>query len=273
MPDNKFETLARGGYMARGVVYGMLGGLALASALWGGSDAEGASDALSSLLGLPFGRILLGLVAVGLFGYVAWKLAQGLLNADNRPDNIKGFGPRVGQLISAGGNLFLALSAARLALRMGGGGEGGSGEEEASAWLLQQPFGVWLLGLVGLGVIAAGVTQIWYGASHGYRKRLSLPGGHAGWMDKICVFGLGARGLVFAIVGGFLVYAAFSVSPEQAGGTAEALDYVHALPFGAWLYGLVALGLVAFGAYSIIQGLYRHVDAPNMGDVRAAARI
>ena len=217
--------------------------------------------------------MLLGLVSIGLFGYVAWKFAQGLLNADNRDDDLKGFGVRAGQLVSGAGNIFLALSAARLALRMGGGGGGGNGEDAASAWLLQQPFGVWLLGLVGLGVISVGVTQIWYGASHGYRKRLSLPAAHAGWMDKICIFGLGARGLVFAIVGGFLVYAAFTVSPEQAGGTAEALDYLHALPFGRWLYGLIALGLVAFGFYSIIQGLYRHVDAPDMGDVRAAARL
>lgn len=270
--QNKFETLARAGYVARGVVYLLLGGLALASALWGGSDAEGSSDALSSLLALPFGRVLLGLVAIGLFGYVLWKLSQGLLNADDRDDDLKGFASRAGQLISGGANLFLALSAARLALSMGGS-SGGNGEENASAWLLQQPFGPYLLGLVAIGVIAAGGVQVWYGANHGYRKRLTLPAAHAGWMDPVCAFGLVARGVVFVIVGGFLAYAAFTVSPEQAGGTAEALDYVHALPFGRWLYGIVALGLVAFGAYSMIQGRYRHMDAPDMSDVRAAARI
>lgn len=266
---NKFETLARAGYGARGVVYLLLGGLALASAFWGGQQAEGSSDALSSLLGLPFGRALLGLVAVGLFGYVLWKMAQGLLNADDRDDDLKGFATRAGQLISGGTNLFLALSAARLALSLGGE-SGGNGEENASAWLLQQPFGPYLLGVVAAGVLVAGGVQVWYGVSHGYRKRLSLPAAHRNWMDPVCAFGLVARGVVFAIVGGFLAYAAFTVSPEQAGGTAEALDYVHALPFGRWLYGVVALGLVAFGAYSIIQGLYRQVDAPDMGDVRRA---
>lgn len=270
--DRKFETLARAGYIARGVVYLLLGGLALASAIWGGSGADGSSDALASLLGLPFGRVLLGLVAVGLAGYVLWKLAQGLLNADDRDDDLPGFGARAGQLISAGGNLFLVLSAARLALSLGGGGDG-QGEEHASAWVLQQPFGPWLLGLIGLGVIAAGVVQIWYGGSRAYRKRLSLPPAQAGWMDKVCVFGLVARGVVFAIVGGFLFYAAFTVSPENAGGTAEALNYVRGLPLGGLLYGLVALGLVAFGAFGVIQGLYRHVDAPDMADVRAASPI
>ena len=88
--QDRFETLARGGYLARGVVYLLLGGLAVSSALYGGSDADGSSDALSSLLGLPFGRVLLGLVAIGLFGYVLWKLAQGLLNADHHDDDAKG---------------------------------------------------------------------------------------------------------------------------------------------------------------------------------------
>ena len=268
--SNHFETLARLGYGARGVVYLLLGGLALVSATWGGGgDAEGSSDALSSLLALPFGRILLGLVALGLFGYVLWKMAQGLLNADDRDDDLEGFANRAGQLISGGANLFLALSAARLALSLGGD-SGSNGEETASAWLLQQPFGPFLLGVVACGVLAAGGIQVWYGASHGYRKRLSLPAAHAQWMDPVCAFGLVARGVVFAIIGGFLAYAAFTVSPEQAGGTAEALDYVHALPFGPWLYGVVALGLVAFGAYSVIEGLYRRIDAPGASDLRDA---
>ena len=266
---NRFETLARSGYAARGVVYLLLGGLALLSAVWGGNDADGSSDALSSLLGLPFGRILLGLVAIGLFGYVAWKLAQGLLNADDRDDDLKGVATRVGQLISGAANLFLALSAARLALSLGNGG-GGNGEEQASAWLLQQPFGPLLLGLVGAGVIAAAVVQVWYGASSAYRKRLSLPPAHGQWLETVCRFGIIARGVVFAIVGGFLLYAAFTVSPEQAGGTAEALDYVHALPFGRWLYGIVALGLVAFGVYSIVEGLYRRISGPDLNDLKQA---
>lgn len=267
--DNHFETLARSGYIARGVVYLLLGGLALISAVYGGSDAEGSSDALSTILEWPFGRILMGLVAIGLIGYVLWRLAQGLLNADDVDDDWKGFAGRVGSLISAGANVFLALTAAKMALGSGGGG-GGNGEERASAWLLQQPFGPYLLGLAALGVIAAGLIQIWKGASKEYQKHVHVPPAHSSWLNFICQFGLMARGALLAIVGGFILFAAFTVSPENAGGISEALDWVHALPFGRWLYGLGALGLVAFGGYSIIQGLYRHVDAPDMGDVRRA---
>lgn len=268
--QNHFETLARLGYAARGLVYILLGGLALTSALWGGSDAEGSSDALSSILDLPFGRILMGIVAIGLFGYVLWRLAQGLLNADNVEDDAKGFIGRVGSLVSGGANIFLALTAARMALTGGGSGGGGNGEESASAWLLQQPFGMWLLGIVAIGVIIAGLVQIWKGVTREYRKRIHLPPQHENWLDAVCRFGLAARGALLAIIGGFLLYAAFTVSPEQAGGISQALDYVHGLPFGRWLYGIAALGLVAFGAYSVVQALYRRVDAPSLSDVKHA---
>ncbi|WP_417307795.1 DUF1206 domain-containing protein [Devosia sp.] len=275
--DDHFETLARFGYGARGVVYLLLGGLALTSAVWGGGgDGEGSSDALTSLLGLPFGRIMLGAVALGLVGYILWRLAQGLLNADDHDDDMKGFILRAANIVSAGANLFLALTAGSLALGMGsssggsGSGSGGGGEETASAWLLSQPFGPWLLGAVALGVIVAGGAQIYRGLSEKYRKRIKLPKKHESWMDPICRFGLSARGAVLMIVGGFVLFAAITVSPENAGGTREALAYVYDLPFGRWLYGIAALGLISFGIYSIIEGIYRNLDSPDMSDVRDA---
>jgi hypothetical protein len=233
MARNKFETLARAGYGARGVVYLLLGAFALTSAFWSDGATEDTSGALAGLLDLPFGRLLLGLVAIGLMGYVLWKLAQGFLNADNVDDDAKGVLTRAVQLVSAAVNLFLMLTAARLAIA-GSGHSSGDGEQRASAWLLQQPFGPYLLGLAAVAVVGAGLVQIWYGASGGYRKRLSLPGKHKGWMDQVCRIGLIARGIVLAIVGGFLVHAAVTMSPERAGGTAEALDYVHGLAFGPW---------------------------------------
>ena len=264
---NKFETLARAGYAARGIVYLLLGAFGLTSAFWPSGNTAGTSGALSGLMGLPFGRILIALVAVGLLGYVLWKLAQGLLDADEVGDDAKGILARAGQLVSAGANVFLMLTASRLALNGDGAGNG-DGEEKASAWLLQQPFGPYLLGAAALAVVAAGAAQIWYGAGGAYRKRLRLPAQHNVWMEQVCRFGLMARGAVLSIVGCFLGYAAFTISPERAASTAEALQYVHDLPYGPWLYGIIALGLIAFGAYGVIQAAYRSIEAPTPPNIK-----
>lgn len=266
--SNKFETLARAGYGARGVVYVLLGALAVTSAFRGGGEPQDSSEAMSSLLGLPFGRILLALIAVGLLGHILWRLAQGFLDADDVGSDAKGLVSRTGSLISAGANIFLALTAARMAIGQGGE-SGGGGEQQASAWLLQQPFGGVLLGIVAVGIVIAGGAQIWKAVSRKYRERLRLPAALP-FLDTMCLVGLVARGALIAIVGGFVLYAAVTFSPERAGGIAEALDYVHALPFGAWLYGLAAIGLAAFGGYSVVQALYRRMNAPDLRQLRDA---
>ena len=90
-------------------------------------------------------------------------------------------------------------------------------------------------------------------------------------MHLVCVAGLAARGLLLAVTGGFFLYAAFTVNPDQAGGLSDALDWVHALPFGGVLYSLAAIGLIAFGLYSGIQARYRQVDAPDASDIKRTA--
>jgi len=267
--SNKFEALARAGYAARGVVYILLGGLALTSAFRGG-EAEDSSGAMSSVLGLPFGRILLALIAFGLLGHILWRLAQGLLDADDVGSDTKAVVGRLGSLVSAATNLFLALTAARMAMGQSSEG-GGSGEDQASAWLLQQPFGGVLLGIVAVGIIAAGCVQVGKAITRKYRDRLTLSPSKV-LLDHMCFFGLVARGALIVIVGGFVGYAALTFSPTQAGGLSDALDYVHALPFGPWLYGLAAVGLIAFGGYSIIQALYRRINAPGLNTLKGAVQ-
>ncbi|NHT76916.1 DUF1206 domain-containing protein [Rhizobiaceae bacterium CRRU44] len=260
---NKFEFLARWGYAARGVVYITLGLIALI----GSSAGEEASThgALSNLLDQPFGRILLGTVAVGLVGHVLWRFAQALLNADAQENNIKGYLARAGNLTSGIVNGALALAAARLVVASGGGSESGG---SLAAWLMQQPFGRILVGLLGLVIIAAGAVQAWRGISRKYRERLQLPADRSDFLGRVSVFGLAARGIVLSITGGFFVFAAFVVDSKQAGSIPEALDWVSNLPWGTYLYALAAAGLVAFGVYSFIEARYRRIDAPEQADIQ-----
>lgn len=263
---NNFELLARWGYAARGIVYLVLGVLAL----WGVGASATTEDALSTVLAQPFGRILLGAVAIGLIGHVLWRLAQGVLNADRVDNDAKGIIGRLASVGSAVVNSALAFTAANMALGSSSG-SGSGGESEATATALNLPFGNILVGLVGAGLIVGGLIQAWRGISKNYQKRIKLPANNQGLLHAICATGLTARGVLLAVTGGFLIYAAITVNPEQAGGMSDALDWVHSLPFGSVLYTLAALGLIAFGLYSAIQARYRQVDAPDGHELRRAA--
>ncbi|GHA37098.1 hypothetical protein GCM10007989_36570 [Devosia pacifica] len=268
--DGPTEVLARAGYGARGVVYFLIGGLSFLSVFWGESDAADSGEALSTLLRQPFGQILLGLVAVGMIGHVVWRLAQSVLNADDQKNNMKGVLTRIGQFASAIANGSIAASAASLALGRGGGG-GGDSEQSISSWLMHQPFGPWLVGIAGAIVAVVGLVQIYRGVAGTFQRWIYLPS-TKGLLYAICVFGLSARGALFIVVGGFFIYAGFTVTPDNAGGLRDALVWVRALPFGTWLYGIAALGLVAFGGYSIIEAIYRKVDAPDRDDLERMAK-
>ncbi|MBA3447986.1 MAG: DUF1206 domain-containing protein [Pseudaminobacter sp.] len=260
---NKFEMLARSGYAARGVVYFVVGAMALLSVAGGSGGSVGSEGALSALLAQPFGWILLFITGLGLVGHSLWRLAQSVLNADGRDDSLKCYVIRAALFVSAVTHAFLALNAFQIALA-GVGGES-KGEAGAAAWLMQQPFGRWLVGAAGLAILGAGAAQIFKGFSGGFDKWLAIPSKRMPLIFAICAAGLVARGVIFLIVGVFFLYAGFMVDSSQAGGLADALAWVRSLPFGPWLYGLAAAGLFAFGGYSVIEALYRRMDTNAVG--------
>lgn len=262
--SNKFELLARLGYAARGLVYVILGLLALLGA---GAEAN-PEGAFSTLLGQPLGRVLLAAVALGLLGHVLWRLAQAILDADDQGTDAKAIAVRGGNFASAMANGALAFAAASMALTSGASGSGSDGQQGMAATILELPLGNILLGLVGAAFIGAGLIQSWRGLSGKYRKRIRLPEARKAIFKPICAIGLAARGLLLAVTGGFIIYAAVTVHPEEAGGISQALDWLQSLPFGPVLYAAAAVGLIAFGLYSVIEARYRQVDAPDAGDLR-----
>lgn len=271
--DGKFELLARSGYAARGAVYFIIGAMALVSVFGGGGGSVGSEGALSALLAQPFGWILLCIVGLGLIGHSLWRLAQSLLNADGHEGDFKCYVIRAALFVSAVTHAFLALNAFQIALA-GAGGES-KGEAGAAAWLMQQPFGRYLVGLASLAILGAGAAQIFKGLSGGFDKWLAIPSKRMPLIFAICAVGLVARGVIFLIVGVFFLYAGFTVDPEQAGGLADAISWVRSLPFGAWLYGLAAVGLFAFGGYSVIEALYRRMGTESVakGKRKAVAAL
>jgi hypothetical protein len=259
--DNKLEWFSRSGYAARGAVYALTAVMALLSSFGGGKPDS--KSAMQILLEQPFGRIWLGLIGVGLVGFIVWRLIQAIFNTDHHENDAKGYGTRAILLVSAATYTSLAMFAVSKALRLGSGGGSGDGGSSWTGWLMSQPFGRYLVGVLALAILASAVAQIVRGAMRRYSKYFGRDWKQGTVLDAVCMYGLIARGTIFLIVGGFFLYAAFAVDPQQAGSSADALIWVRQLPFGGLLYVIVALGLFAFGAYGFIEARYRIVNPPT----------
>lgn len=264
------EMMARLGYGARGIVYCLVGGLALLAAFGSGGQTGGSRSALQTLLSQPFGRIWLVAIAVGLLGFAAWRVVEAVTDADHRGTEWKALGVRAAHLVSGGIYASLALFAVNLALGQATGG----GEDQAAqgwtAWLLAQPFGQWLVGLIGAAVAATGFGFLWKGWRGEVTAYLALPAGAERWAVPMGRLGFAARGIVFVLVGGFLVLAAWHGNSSEVHGLGGALQSLQAQPYGWALLGIVAAGLFAFGVFGLVQARYRHLDAPDLDDARDA---
>ncbi|MDO1583397.1 DUF1206 domain-containing protein [Rhizobium oryzicola] len=254
----KFELLARSGYLARGVVFLLVAGLALLSGVAGGNADT--KSAVSQLLEQPFGRVWVGLIGLGLLGFVAWRFAQALADSDGHGKDRKAivirmamFGSAITYMSLAGYALSQAFSGIR--------GDGGSGEKGLAQWVMSQPFGSYIAMAIGAGFIIGGIVTSAKGVTRRFERYLNLPDSRR-VLSMVCIYGLLARGFVFAITGLLFAYAGFTVDPDQAGSISDALSSLRQLPFGAVLYVLVAVGLAAFGIYNLVEARYRVVRGP-----------
>jgi hypothetical protein len=268
---NLLEAMARLGYGARGLVYCLVGGLAVLAAVSPGGQTGGGRSALATVLDQPFGKVLLGIVALGLASFAAWRLIESITDADHRGASGKALAIRAGRLLSGAAYVGLALTSLNLALGTGGG----QGDEQAArdwtAWLLGMPLGQWLVGLIGLAVVGTGFGFTWKGWRGEVTDHLGLTSAARRWAIPLGRLGFAARGVVFVLIGGFLVIAAFHSRSSEAKGLGGALQSLQSQPYGWILLALTAAGLFAFGVFGLIQARYRRIDAPDLEDVKDAA--
>lgn len=257
------EALARFGIAARGVVYTIVGFLALKAAFGAGGDTTGAGGAIQTLA--EKSRLLLALVAVGLFGYALWRIVQGTLDPENKGSDPKGLVTRASRILS--GAIYGGLAIAAVRLVTGAGAQaGGPGTDERTqhmtAGLMAQPFGRFLVAAAGLIVIGAGIYQLTRGWKEKFRRHLNLQALQPAVQRRVIQAGKAghmARGVVFMIMGIFFLQAARHANPGEARGLGGALDTLAAQPYGPWLLGLVALGLLMYGLYSFVEARYRQI--------------
>ena len=254
--------LARVGFVAKAAVYLIVGGVAAKVGFGMGGRTTDTRGAMATILAQPFGAALLALVAAGLMGYALWLLLSALLDADGRGSDLRGIVLRMG---AAGRGLVHAMLGARAALMVVGSRTGrGNAVHEWTAWLMAAPFGSWLVAGAGAVVTGYGLYQLYRAAAADLCKQLDrsrLGAAAATWAVRFGRCGTAARGMVFSVIGYFLVVAALRYDPDQAKGIAEALRAMASRSSPPWLLGAVAVGLVCYGLYELFEARYRRIRA------------
>lgn len=251
-----FERFARAGYVSRGVIYVLMGALAIQLARGVGGDQPDQEGAMRLIAEQTFGRALLAVVAVGLAGYTALRLTQAIVGRTAEAGRHSAF-DRIGALGSAGAYAtFLALAVTILAGSVGGGGE----PSRATADAFGLPGGRWLVAAAGAVFVGVGAYQLILGLTRRflrysktqYMSRVTLRR-----FTALGVVGHVARAVVFGLVGTFLVKAAVEYDSKEAVGVDGALQRLTEASYGTVALIVVAIGLVAFGVYSIVDARYR----------------
>lgn len=259
------ERLARAGYAIRGVIYLVIGGLAVASAFGsggGGEKAKGAKGAIREIAESPLGTVALVVVAAGLLVFALWRFYQGFGDADGHGRDAKAVFVRGTLVVSGVLHLLLAFYAVSLFTGLGAGGGEDSGGG-ITAWLFGSRAGRWVAGLAGLAILGFAFAQIVKGFRKKYMKRMKDRDLATPPSSVVCQFGIVARGAVVGVIGVLLLYAALGWRPEKDIGIPGAMDMIREQPWGRWLYLAAAVGLFAFGVYNLLEARHRRVRPPN----------
>lgn len=255
------ERLARLGYASKAAIYMIVGGLAAMAAANQGGRITDTSGALRVILSQPFGQVILIVLASGLCGYAAWRFLDAFQDPDRHGLDFNGLVVRIGNAIRGAVYGALGVEAFRLAR-----GLRESGDDEAELWtsrIMDLPLGEWLVGVAGVIIAIYGASQLIEAFKLEMGRLIDLsvvPRVLREPAVRISRFGVGARGVIIAVLGYFLVRAAIAHDPSQARGTRESvLELANAVQ-GRWLLAFIAAGLVAYGIDQALHARCRRIS-------------
>lgn len=248
-------VLARGGYVASGVLHLLIGWLAVQLAL--GESAGNADDsgAFQMLAQMPGGELILWAVAVGFAALALWQLATAFVGVPSAENQAAARAKSAAKAV-----LYGVLAASSIQAAQGSSGSSNS-EESMTATVMSLPGGPWLVGIGGLAIVGVGVYHVVKGARKKFLQDLTGTGGRSVGpvVVRLGQAGYIAKGIALGVVGGLVVAAAVTADPEQAGGLDEALQTLRDQPFGTALLLVVGLGIAAYGAYSFARARFARI--------------
>jgi hypothetical protein len=256
--SSAFELLSRAGFVARGLIYAIIGILALKLAFGHGGKLTDQKGALHTIAHQPFGKLLLTLVAIGLGGYSLWRLVRAGIG-HGREGSDSGF-DRIAALAS--GIAYGAMCALAIELLLGAGGGSAGNVKKSTAGVFGWPAGTWIVGIVGGVMIGVALYQGYRGITKKFldeSKVEEMGPEMKKWISRLGTFGHLARMVVFGLVGVFLIKAAIDYKPSKAVGLDGALAKIVHNSYGPFLLGIVATGLIAFAVYSLSDARYRRI--------------
>ena len=228
----------RTGYAVNGLLHLLIAWLGLQVAFGRKGANADPSGAMALVAGNPLGWVVLVAIAVAFVLLAVWQVGECMR------------GPDTGDRVKAAAKalLYLALAWSAVLFLMGAGTSGQAQAKDATATLMDLPFGPVLVVVVGTGVAAVGGYHIFKGWTQGFRSDLvSTPSRSIVLAAKV---GYIAKGVALTAVGIGLVTAGLTQRASTSQGLDGALHSMVSLPWGQLVVVLVAAGFAAFGVYS-----------------------
>lgn len=258
--------LARLGLVAKGATFGLVALLAIKVAIEGSGKVEDRPGALEQIAQTGYGRFLLAALAVGLGGYAIWRFIEAAVGRTLETGEEQGALKRLGLVARGLFYAWLSVMSAALAFSAdsvsGGSGGGSAKEDRATRIALEHPLGRYVVIAVGLAVLGAALFNLVRALTRKFRKDLKeqqMGSQERKWYSALGVVGHLARAVIFALIGIFLVKAAWQYDPKEAIGFDGALSKLAHAQYGQVLLGAAAAGLMAYGLFCLVQARYREV--------------
>jgi hypothetical protein len=261
-----YAWVARGGLVAKGLSYAVVGAIAIQVAVGERGRATSREGALATIAEGGLGKVLLALLAVGFAAYALWRFVSAYAEReddDDASDKAKNWGKRAGYV--GRGLIYAALTYSAVKI-VAGSGPGQSQSREAkttTAGVFDWPGGRWLIGLIGLAIIGAGVWNAFRGVTKKFEEKWrtgEMSRTERRWGGRVGMAGHLARGVVFTLIGIFLTRAALEYDAREAIGLDGALQKLAQASYGPVLLGVTAVGLICYGLYCLVDARYRDVS-------------